>query len=74
MIFEHEFKVKPNDIRRLKKRNTYPIAPPAPEKSQFYDRQLSRSFGDRFSYEKFINKNNNNEIDDPDVHVLIKKR
>ena len=72
MIFAHEYKVKP-ETKSKKRRNTYPIAPSAPEKSQFYNKELSQSFGNRFSYEPFVRKNND-EIDKKDIQVLIKKK
>lgn len=86
MIFEHEYKVKP---KRYKK-DTYPVAPLTPEKSQFYNKELSNSFGNRFSYEKYVKKDNklnddsnldNNKkifteemVNETDTHILIKKR
>ncbi len=72
MIFAHEYKVKP-ETKGKKRRNTYPIAPSTPEKSQFYNKELSQSFGNRFSYEPFVRKNND-EIDKKDIQVLIKKK
>ena len=72
MIFAHEYKVK-SETKDKKRRNTYPIAPSTPEKSQFYNKELSQSFGNRFSYEPFVRKNND-EIDKKDIQVLIKKK
>ena len=72
MIFAHEYKVKP-ETKGKKRRNTYPIVPSTPEKSQFYNKELSQSFGNRFSYEPFVRKSND-EIDKKDIKVLIKKK
>ena len=55
LVFAHEYKVKPErpDSKSKRKLSTFPVAPAAPERSCFYNKSLSQSFGSRFSFEKF---------------------
>ena len=62
MVFAHEFFVKPCDDKDKRKRRYYPVAPAAPERSMFYNRALSQSFGSRFSFRPFEQTNNENKI------------
>ena len=81
MVFAHEFLVKPCDDKDKRKRKFYPVAPAAPERSMFYNRALSQSFGSRFSFEKFKNNTSENQglstseaTNKKDGHALVKKK
>ena len=81
MVFAHEFVVKPCDDKDKRKRKFYPVAPVAPERSMFYNRALSQSFGSRFSFEKFKNNAGENqklgtgeEANKKDGYALVKKK
>ena len=75
MVFAHEYKVKPIDEKEKKrKRKWYPQAPSTPDKVVFYDKQLSQSFGNSFSYEKFIKATSKNNTPEKEGPVLIKKK
>ena len=56
LVFAHEYKVKPEakpEIKLKRKLDTFPVAPATPERSCFYNKTFSQSFGSRFSFEKF---------------------
>ena len=85
MEFEKKFKSEFKMIIRY----PIPVSECIPEKSQFYNKELSQRFGNRFSFEKFVNREKENDvkviseeqeictgetIENTDTHVLIKKR
>ena len=84
-----EFEKK--DKSEFKRSSWYPVpvSECIPEKSQFYNKELSQRFGNRFSFEKFVNREKENDvkviseeqeictgeiIENTDTHILIKKR
>lgn len=75
MIFAHEYKVKPESEKSKRiKRAWYPQAPATSDRIVFYDRALSQSFGNRFSYKKFVKETPKNSNQDKSGPVLVKKK
>ena len=82
MFFAHEFFVKPCDDKGKRKiEKYYPEAPSTSERSMFYNKTLSQSFGNRFSYEKFKNNAGENqklgtgeEANKKEGYALVKKK
>ena len=74
MIFAHEFKVKPSKKENKRIKKSYLSAPATPDKVVFYDKKFSNLFGNRFSYEPFVTKKNNEQDNNKKDHVLIKEK
>lgn len=86
MIFKCEHRINQcEEFKMIPK--YYPVAASIPKKSQFYNKQLSNSFGNRFSHEKYVLKKNeasvlcNNQessasevVGETEKHVLVKKK
>ena len=84
MVFAHEFNVKPSIEDKRKRRKYYPEAPSTSDRVVFYDKQLSNSFGSRFSFEPFVDKKDNECVNQGEecvekgnnkrIRLLVKKK